>query len=96
MQAIRYHGMHFDHIVTSEDAKSYKPRTEIFHMALEQMRLSPHEVLHIGDSLDSDVLGAHKCGIDSFWLNRKKRMPPDGCVATYSGYTLLDVLKEIS
>ena len=95
LQAMSFHGMIFENIVTSEDAKSYKPRPEIFKMAMRKMKLLPRQVLHVGDSLTSDILGAHNCGIDSFWLNREKRKIPDDCLATYVGETLFDVLKEI-
>ena len=93
LQAIHFHGLHFEHLVTSEDAASYKPRSEIFHMALEKMQLAPGEVLHVGDSYRSDIAGAHNCGIDSFWLNRKGRATPEGCLATHHGTSLLDVLR---
>ena len=95
LQAIHYHGMTFENIVTSEDARSYKPRQEIFRMALERMKMSPQQVLHIGDSLSSDILGAHNCGIDSFWLNRKNRKIPENCLATYNGNALSDVMRVV-
>ena len=94
--AMSFHGMMFEHIVTSEDAKSYKPRPEMFTMALKEMKLCPEQALHIGDSLSSDIAGAHRCGIDSFWLNRKARNIPEMCPATYTGNTLLDVLKLLN
>jgi 2-haloacid dehalogenase len=32
--AIGYHGLAFDHVLTSQDVRSYKPRPEIFERAL--------------------------------------------------------------
>jgi len=93
LKAIEFHNMKFENIVTSEDAKSYKPRSEIFKLALDKMKLAPKDVLHIGDSLAFDVEGAHSYGIDSFWLNRKKRSFPHNCAATYCGSTLHDVIR---
>jgi len=93
LKAMDFHGMAFENIITSEEARSYKPRPEIFQTALEKMNLSNQEVLHIGDSLAADVFGAQKLGIDSFWLNRKNRNMSNDCPATYSGNTLADVLK---
>ena len=92
-EAISCHGLSFDAIVTSEDAKSYKPRCEIFQMALDVMGLASSQVLHIGDSLSSDIAGANNCGIDSFWLNRKDRPLPNGNSPTYFGNSLLDILR---
>ena len=95
LQAIDHHKMNFTNIITSEDANSYKPRQEIFQMALEVMKALPKQILHIGDSLSSDITGAHNCGIDSFWLNRKNKPLPDDCLATYNGNTLNDVMKAL-
>ena len=89
--AMDYHQLSCDVLVTSEDAKSYKPREEIFLMALEKMNLSPAKVLHIGDSLTSDIAGANKCGIDSFWLNRKGKPIPSDISPTYSGQSLFEI-----
>jgi 2-haloacid dehalogenase/putative hydrolase of the HAD superfamily len=56
--AIAAHGLEFAGLVTSEDARSYKPRPEMFHLALDALGLASDEVLHIGDSWSSDVGGA--------------------------------------
>lgn len=56
--AIGYHSPLFDHVVTSEDVRSYKPRPEIFERALELLGACREDVLHVGDSLSSDVAGA--------------------------------------
>ncbi|WP_306769282.1 HAD family hydrolase [Parafrankia sp. BMG5.11] len=38
--------------------------------------LPPDAVLHIGDSLTSDVAGAHTLGIPTIWVNRSGRPRP--------------------
>lgn len=76
--AIEYHGLKPAGVFTSEDAKSYKPRKEIFEMALATTGLLATEVIHIGDSLSSDIKGAHFAGIDAIWINRGNRDVPDG------------------
>jgi 2-haloalkanoic acid dehalogenase type II len=63
--------------VTSEGCRSYKPNPEPFEAALEMLRLAPGEVLHVGDSLTSDVGGAQRLGIDVAWMNRRGRRLPD-------------------
>lgn len=67
----------FNDIVTSEDVRAYKPRPEIYQRALESNGLKADEVIHVGDSYALDVLGAHQCGIDVVWVNRKNRIKPD-------------------
>jgi 2-haloacid dehalogenase/putative hydrolase of the HAD superfamily len=79
--ALRYNKLHFDLIVTSEDCRAYKPRREMFEKALLLLGLSREEVLHVGDSLGSDVRGAKAWGIPVLWLNRKNRPIPTGASA---------------
>ncbi len=78
--ALAYHGLtgRFAHLVTSQDARAYKPRPEMFTTALALVGLSPREVLHVGDSLSSDVAGADRLGIPVAWVNRAKRPAPAG------------------
>lgn len=81
LQAIEYHGLKPAGVFTSEDARSYKPRKELFEYALEKTGLSPDEVVHIGDSLSSDVKGASSVGIKAIWVNRGNREVPEGVTA---------------
>lgn len=88
--AIHYHGLTPIKIFTSEDAKSYKPRTELFEMALKETNLNPQEVVHIGDSLNSDIRGASNLGINTIWMNRNKKEIPNGVVAVVSFADILN------
>ena len=76
--AIEYHNLKPAGVFTSEDARSYKPRKELFELALEKTGLAPEEVIHIGDSISSDVKGASALGIHTLWLNRFGKEIPDG------------------
>lgn len=80
MSALQYHGLNPAGVFTSEDAKSYKPRKELFQLALSSVKLGADEVVHIGDSLssDSDVKGASALGIHTIWVNRSRREVPVG------------------
>lgn len=68
--------MDFDYIVTSENCKAYKPRSEPFEEALSMLNLSSMEVLHVGNSFRCDVQGAKAQNISALWINRKKRPFP--------------------
>lgn len=89
LKAIDYHGLNPAGVFTSEDARSYKPRRELFEMALEKTGLNPDEVVHVGDSLSSDVAGANAVGIDAIWVNRADKDIPKGVKAVSN---LLEVL----
>ena len=91
LQAISYHNLHPAGVFTSEDAKSYKPRKELFELALKRTGLKADEVIHIGDSVSSDVNGAAGVGIRALWLNRSGKNVPQGVESISS---LLDLIKK--
>ncbi|WP_245780876.1 HAD family hydrolase [Gracilibacillus orientalis] len=63
LEAIKLHQLSVKDIITSEDVKSYKPRPEMFEHALKISGLASNEVIHVGDSLSSDIAGANKMGL---------------------------------
>lgn len=73
-EALSRNGISVDFIVTSEEARSYKPDRRIFEMALELTGWRRERVFHIGDSLHSDIGGAIIAGIRNGWLNRAHRI----------------------
>jgi len=76
--ALVHSGLTFEHVVTSERCRAYKPRVEMFERALQLLDLPASEVLHVGDSLGSDVGGAREAGMPVLWVNRKGRTLPAG------------------
>jgi 2-haloalkanoic acid dehalogenase type II len=76
--ALRHNDLHFDHTVTSEDCRSYKPRPEMFERALSLLGMGTSDVLHVGDSVRADVRGAKALGIPVLWINRQRRPVPEG------------------
>jgi putative hydrolase of the HAD superfamily len=50
-----------------------KPEPEIFRRTCARLRLSPAEVLHIGDSLVEDYEGARAAGLSALLLDREGR-----------------------
>ena len=81
VSALEYHALKPAGVFTSEDARSYKPRKELFQLALQETGLKNNEVVHIGDSLSSDVKGAGALGINTIWVNRSNREVPAGVTA---------------
>ena len=61
------------HVVISEAVRAYKPHPRMFEVALEHLKLEPHEVLHVGDSQVDDLQGARAAGLRVAWLNRRGR-----------------------
>jgi 2-haloalkanoic acid dehalogenase type II len=56
-------------IVTGEHGVA-KPDPRIFEIALDALGVAPHEAVHVGDNLETDVGGAASAGIATVWLNR--------------------------
>ncbi|CAA9327814.1 MAG: Hydrolase [uncultured Lysobacter sp.] len=47
-----------------------KPAASIFHAACTQLGVAPAQVLHVGDDIEMDVVGAHRAGLRTCWINR--------------------------
>ena len=60
----------FTFVVFSQDVGVEKPDPGIFAAACKQAACKPGELMHVGDSLVSDVAGARGAGAISVWLNR--------------------------
>jgi 2-haloacid dehalogenase/putative hydrolase of the HAD superfamily len=91
--ALDYLGLRFDYVVTSEDARSYKPHPGIFRHALTLTGWPADAVLHVGDSLHSDIAGAQRCGLRTAWLDRPGRISDVGtCESNYR----IEVLHQLA
>ncbi|WP_185843658.1 HAD-IA family hydrolase [Pseudoalteromonas luteoviolacea] len=49
-----------------------KPDAALFQRACQDLAVKPAQILHIGDSLDTDVQGANLAGCQSIWLNNQQ------------------------
>ena len=68
---------HFDFIAASSRIGFEKPHRRIFEWALEQAAVDPAEVIHVGDHVDADVLGAASVGIEGVLIDRAHRYRAD-------------------
>jgi HAD superfamily hydrolase (TIGR01549 family) len=59
-----------DFLVTSEEVGVGKPDPAIFRAALERATVGPEDAVMVGDSWESDVVGARRAGIRAVWFNR--------------------------
>ena len=67
---------HVDRVVLAGEHPWQKPDPLLFEWALQQEQLEPHEVLHVGDSLGSDIAGAISASIPNVWVNPSLRHGP--------------------
>lgn len=65
----------FEVVVFSSDVRSCKPDPAIFRRALNELGVSPAEVLYVGDNPIDDVSGAAALGIPTILLDRGTPVP---------------------
>lgn len=66
-------GDRFQFVVFAQDHGFEKPDPRLFEVAIAQAGCGRDEFLHVGDSLQSDVVGAKRAGVRSVWLNRERK-----------------------
>ncbi|MGH0002606.1 HAD family hydrolase [Pseudovibrio ascidiaceicola] len=94
-------GEFFEHVVLGEKFPFKKPDVRIFSEALSHMNAGdPKHAVHIGDSLENDVLGANESGMVSVWYNphryeNKTNISPRFEVRDFEElYTILQKIKR--
>ncbi len=90
-------GLHFEHSVSSERARAYKPYPEIFEFALNEVGCDRDEAVMVGDSQTSDIVGAKRMGIPVIWINRiGEDIHEDVPEPDYEAKDILDMLGILS
>ncbi len=87
----RYLPLKFDPITTAQQAKCYKPCTEIFRLSLGRIGTAPQRILHVGQSIYHDVLPAKSLGMATVWVNRPSPRSGVGAVKRAEGRPDLEV-----
>jgi putative hydrolase of the HAD superfamily len=67
-----------DGVVTSAEVGARKPALAVFEQALRLADAAPGEAMHVGDSVEEDVTGALRAGIEPVFLSRDGRQAPAG------------------
>ncbi|MBI4115252.1 MAG: HAD-IA family hydrolase [Candidatus Omnitrophica bacterium] len=81
---------YFDFVLASAVVGSAKPSPKIFQEALKHAQVEPGEALHVGDSIEDDILGAQKAGVHALFLDRKGRRSSNALTVS----TLLVLAKD--
>ena len=61
----------FDFAVFAQDVRIEKPDPRIFRIAAERAACESSQIMHVGDSLETDVAAAQAVGAIGVWLNRE-------------------------
>ncbi len=69
-----------------------KPDPGIFREALRLAGVSPEEAVHVGDSLEADVMGAQSVGINPILVDRKGFYSDPDCICVNNLTLILEIL----
>ncbi len=69
-----------------------KPDAAIFQMVCEREGLAAHDVLHVGDHPQNDIVAAQSAGLPAAWVNRKAEQWPEQDSAPEHTVTCLEDL----
>ena len=61
---------YFTAIVVSGEVGYGKPDCRSYQLVLSRLGAEPQSTVYVGDSLESDILGANAIGINTVWVNR--------------------------
>jgi putative hydrolase of the HAD superfamily len=85
---------HFRFQLGAREHGAAKPSASIFLAACERLGVSPHEVLHVGDDIEMDVVGAARAGLRTCWLDREAATWPHLDVQPDLHFTSLTALAD--
>ena len=74
----RFHLRHFfDFVLTSAACYYRKPHPRIFELALAHWNIPASKAIMVGDTLEADIMGAHKAGLLGIWVTRRAQPNAD-------------------
>jgi 2-haloalkanoic acid dehalogenase type II len=63
-------GLQFETVLSSEQARCYKPNAGLFQEMLRRLNIDPAEGVYVGDRQYEDIQGAGQVGLRTMWVNR--------------------------
>jgi 2-haloacid dehalogenase len=81
----------FDHVITAQQARAYKPSAQIFNLAQQRIGVASAQWLHAAQSIYHDVIPARSRGIATVWVNRPSPRPGSGAAKAAAGQPDLEV-----
>ncbi|MDP6436448.1 MAG: HAD family hydrolase [Gammaproteobacteria bacterium] len=63
----------FGAVFTARELGMAKPNSRVFDAVCEKSGMQPHEIAHVGDDPENDILAAAQAGLHTVWVNRSDR-----------------------
>lgn len=87
---------YFKGVFVSEDTKFQKPQKEYFDYVFKKIEIvDKQNILLVGDSLTSDILGANNAKIDCCWYNPHKHENKTDAIFTYEIHSLIELYQIV-
>jgi 2-haloacid dehalogenase len=71
-------GVQFDDVITAQQARSYKPSLNNFHVAFARLNVPRERILHVAVSLFHDHAPAKQLGLQTVLVDRRREQPGFG------------------
>jgi putative hydrolase of the HAD superfamily len=75
---------YFDLIICSRDLGLRKPNPKIFRYVLDKLEVKPSEAVHVGDSVEEDMIGARDSDVVGIWIKTSDQ-------PLWSGYAISNI-----
>ncbi len=85
-------GGHIDRVITAEQARAYKPSSQIFHHAWKSLGIGMEDLVHICASPHLDLVAARELGFRTVWVDRGTGRKP---LADYHPNEIVPALDKI-
>lgn len=82
-------------VIVSEEIDLWKPDPRAFQLALERANFSKEKTAYVGDSPETDIVGAKQAGLKAIWVNLEGKTYPQGLVYPDFVITSLKELPEL-
>ncbi len=86
----------FRFVVMSQAHGVANPDRRLFEIAVREAGCSADQVLHVGDDVDHDVLGAMNAGVRAVWVNRHRAARPDEIDGVAEVADLIELLEMLT
>jgi 2-haloacid dehalogenase len=83
--------VHFDDVITAQQAQAYKPSRKIFDLALKRIKSPVERILHVAQSVYHDMVPAQALGLATVWVNRPSARAGIGAVKAAQAVPDLEV-----
>jgi putative hydrolase of the HAD superfamily len=99
-KVLQGHGLrkYFTSTVFSDEVGRTKPHASMFTRALHELGVQAQEAVHIGDLIETDMVGAKQAGMHAIWFNARQEVAQHTIKPAFDHeiHNLLDLPKLLS